>query len=218
MAAKPNKGFLEKVEEEIDKQGRGVQLAAAREAEGKKDLVMSVALDQLGDKSAQWIPQGLVKAGGVFEQARRFLQQGTVPGAAKKAAAAKVATATGVKAAGKIGSAPIQAGIELAKGGYLIGKEGAREGHAEAGRELAKEPLAYQAANLLVSPADALSKYGAAREAKGKKDFEERYINPLKRLIEAEDERKLREEQSNRDVPAVEIRKGAQPNPRKFFR
>jgi hypothetical protein len=83
---------------------------------------------------------------------------------------------------------------------------------------LIKEPLAYQAANLLVSPADALSKYGAAREAEGKKAFEERYINPLNRQMAAEDERKARADQADRDVPAVEIRKGAQPNPRKFFK
>jgi hypothetical protein len=164
-------------------------------SEGKKpmsheeELAVSVALDQLGDKSVQWVPQGLVKAGGMLEQARSFLQRGSVPGAAKKGAAAKVATSAGVKAAGKIGNAPIQAGIELAKGGYLIGKEGAREGHAEAGRELAEEPLVYQAANLLVSPADALSKYGAAHEEKGKSAFEAEHMAPLNASIAKEQER-----------------------------
>lgn len=154
-----------------------------------KELARDVAMDQLGDKMVQWVPQGLVKAGGMFEQARSFLQQGTVPGAAKKMAAAKVAAAAGVKTAGKIGNAPIQAGIELSKGGYLIGKEGAREGHAEAGRELMEEPLAYQAANLLVSPADALSKYGAAHEEKGKASFEDEHMAPLNASIAKEQER-----------------------------
>ena len=207
MAAKPNKGFLEKVEEEIDKQGENVRLAA------------NVAKDFLKDKALQEAPRAAVLALNKLEQGRRFLQQGTVPGAASALARTKAEASAVSGIMKRLGNThAIKAAIELGKGSYLIGKEGAREGHAEAGRELAKEPLAYQAANLLVSPADALSKYGAAREAEGKKAFEERYINPLKRRIEAEDERKLREEQSNRDVPAVEIRKGAQPNPRKFFR
>ena len=155
----------------------------------EEELAVGVAMDQLGDKMVQWVPQGLIKASGMMEQARRFLQQGSVPGASKKLAAAKVATTAGVKTAGKIGNAPIQAGIELAKGGYLIGKEGAREGHAEAGRKLAKEPAVYQAANLLVSPADALSKYGAAREEKGKESFEAEHMQPLNDAIAKEQER-----------------------------
>jgi len=207
MAAKPNKGFLEKVEEEIDKQGENVRLAA------------NVAKDFLKDKALAEAPRAAVLALGKLEQGRRFLQQGTVPGAASALARAKANTGVVSGIMKGLGDTPaIKAAIELGKGSYLIGKEGARKGHSEAGKQLIKEPLAYQAANLLVSPADALSKYGAAREAEGKKAFEERYINPLKRRIEAEDERKARADQADRDVPAVEIRKGAQPNPRKFFK
>jgi hypothetical protein len=207
MAAKPNKGFLEKVEEEIAKQGKNVRLAA------------NVAKDVLKDKALQEAPRAAVLALNKLEQGRRFLQQGTVPGAASALARTKAEASVVSGIMKGLGNAhAIKAAIELGKGSYLIGKEGARKGHSEAGKQLIKEPLAYQAANLLVSPADALSKYGAAREAEGKKAFEERYINPLKRRIEAEDERKARADQSNRDVPAVEIRKGAQPNPRKFFK
>jgi len=207
MATESDKTFLAEVEERLSKLGKNPLSA------------LDLLKDYATDKGVQLAPQALVSASGKLEQGRRFLQQGSVPGAAAKLARAKAATAA---AGGFLGGArkatTTQAAIELAKGAYLIGTEGAREGHAEAGKQLIKEPLAYQAANLFVSPADALSKYGAAREAAGKKTFEDQYINSLIRQVAAEEERKARSEQSNRDVPAIEIQKGTQPNPRKFFK
>ena len=201
MAAKSDKSFLAKVEEEIAKGGKNVQLTA------------DVVKDYTVDKAIQLAPQAAATTVGLMEQGRSFLQQGSVPNAAAKLARAKTDTkAVNKFFSGLRNAAPVQAAIELAKGSYLIGKEGARKGHAESGKQLIKEPLAYQAANLYVSPADALSKYGALREALGKKAFEERYVNPLNRQIAAEEERK------RSDVPPVEIRKALQPNPRKFFK
>ena len=98
-----------------------------------------------------------------FEKARRFLQQGTVAGAGQALA--------GAKALGRR-VPPIDAAIQAAQGFYLIGKEGARDGHAEAGKELTKKPLLYQLGKALLNPEDSLSKYGAYKEAVDKKAFE----------------------------------------------
>ena len=192
MAAKSKEDFITKVEEELAKRGRGSVLAA------------DIAKDFVQDAAVSKAPKVVATLGGKIEQGRRFLQQGTVPGASRHLAQAKANTAAASGLVGRLTkAAPVQAAIELSKGAYLIGKEGARKGHAEAGERLAKEPLAYQAAKLVVSPAEALSKYGAAREAKGKKAFEEEYIYPLARKIAAEEERKILAEQST---------------PRKFFK
>lgn len=192
MATKSKEDFITKVEEELAKRGRGSVLAA------------DIAKDRVQDAAVEEAPKVVATLSGKLEQGRRFLQQGTVPGAFRRLAQAKADTAA---ASGLVGrftkAAPVQTAIELSKGAYLIGKEGARKGHAKAGERLAKEPLAYQAAKLMVSPAEALSKYGAAREARGKKAFEEEYINPLARKIAAEEERKILAEQST---------------PRKFFK
>jgi len=171
--------LIRRVEEEIAKQGKNVQLAA------------SVAKDFAIDKAIERAPLAALTALGKLEEGRRFLQQGSVPGATAHLARVKAANQTAIRLLGGFANfAPVQASVELAKGAYLIGKEGARKGHSEAGKQLIKEPLAYQAANLWVSPADALSKYGASREAQGKKAFEERYVNPLNRQIAEEEERK----------------------------
>jgi hypothetical protein len=66
----------------------------------------------------------------------------------------------------------VDTALELGKGAYLMGKQGAREGHAESGKELMDDPFWYQASNAYLNPADAASKYGAAIEADDRKDFE----------------------------------------------
>jgi hypothetical protein len=203
MATKINKDFLQAVEEELSKLKEGFRLAA------------DVGKDYIVDKMVGLSPQAAILASGKMEQGRRFLQQGTVPGASKALAQARAQNPTAGKALARLRNAPsTQAAIELGKATYLIGKEGARAGHAEAGRELIKKPLAYQVANILVSPADAMSKYGASREELGKKSFEEDYINSLNRKIAEKEEEDMR----NNDVPIIDIRKGAQPNARKFFK
>jgi len=171
--------FANRLDRLIAKRGENAQLTA------------DVAKDFAVDKAIEIAPQAAITAVGKLEQGRSFLQQGTVPNATANLARAKAET----KAAGKLLSglrrAPaVQASIELVKGANLIGKEGARAGHAEAGDELKKKPLAYQVANLYVSPADALSKYGASREAAGKKAFEERYAEVTRKMEEAEEKRR----------------------------
>ena len=100
-----------------------------------------------------------------FEKARRFLQQGTVPGADKALARAK--------ALGRI-ARPLDAAIQAAQGLYLIGKEGARDDHAEAGKELTKKPLPYQLGKAYLTSADSFSKYGAYKEKLDKQAFDKR--------------------------------------------
>jgi hypothetical protein len=140
------------------------------------ELAADAGKDYLSDKALEFAPQVSFQALAKLEQARRFLQQGSVPGASKALAASKVAAKSGGTLLKKVSNPSIQAVIELAKGAYLIGDEKARDGHAEAGEKLIQEPLAYQAANLLVSPADALSKYGAAKELADKEAFEKKYM------------------------------------------
>jgi hypothetical protein len=65
-----------------------------------------------------------------------------------------------------------QTAVELGKAAYLLRNENAREGHAEAGKELMEKPLAYQVGKTLISPADSMSKYGARKEELDKKNFE----------------------------------------------
>lgn len=101
-----------------------------------------------------------------------------------------LAKATGfLKLAGAYGPAATGA-IEGAKGLYLIGKEGAREGHAEAGEELMKRPKAVQAAKLAFNTADSMSKYGAAGEARDVKRFREQMSTPASRAFEAQGNRR----------------------------
>lgn len=166
----------------------------------EEELALGLAGDWAIDN-----PHKVVKNLIGIEKARRSAQIGTVPGAAKRAAAAGASQELVQKFAGGLSSPMLGAAIELGKGSYLIGKEGAREGHAEAGRVLAEEPLAYQAANLLVSPADALSKYGAARESKGKAAFEAEHMAPLNEAIAKEEKRVRGELFANQDVPDVRI-------------
>ena len=89
----------------------------------------------------------------------------------------------------KLLSKPVQTAVELGKGALLIGTEGARKGHAEAGRELSEKSTLYQAGNLFLNTSDALSKYGAAHEEKGKSAFEAEHMAPLNEAIAKEEER-----------------------------
>lgn len=68
--------------------------------------------------------------------------------------------------------------IEGTKGLYLIGKEGAREGHAEAGEKLMKRPKVVQAGKLAFDTADSISQYGAAGEARANRAFREKHNIP----------------------------------------
>jgi hypothetical protein len=110
----------------------------------------------------------LMEVGGLsgahnFEKARRFLQQGTVAGAGRALTNAKALNPYAIL---------LEAGIQLGKGVYLTTKEGARDGHAEAGKELTKKPLLYQIGKTFLDPADSFSKYGAYKEELDKKAFE----------------------------------------------
>lgn len=107
-----------------------------------------------------------------------------------KAPVGALAKATGfLKLAGAYGPAAT-GGIEGAKGLYLIGKEEAREGHAEAGEELMKRPKVVQAAKLAFNTADSISKYGAAGEARTAKRFREQSDTPASRAFEAQGNRR----------------------------
>jgi hypothetical protein len=99
-----------------------------------------------------------------IEQARRKLQIGTVPGASKALANVKPL----VK-----GARIIDGAVQLGKTAYLVGKEGAREGHAEAGEALTKKSLPRQVVETILNPALTMSKYGAYKEKLDKKAFEE---------------------------------------------
>jgi hypothetical protein len=99
-----------------------------------------------------------------IEQARRKLQIGTVPGATKALANVKPL----VK-----GAQIIDGAVQLGKTAYLVGKEGAREGHAEAGEALTKKSLPRQVVETILDPAFTMSKYGAYKEKLDKKAFEE---------------------------------------------
>lgn len=99
-----------------------------------------------------------------IEQARRKLQIGTVPGATKALANVKPL----VK-----GARIIDGAVQLGKTAYLVGKEGAREGHAEAGEALTKKSLPRQVVETILDPAFTMSKYGAYKEKLDKKAFEE---------------------------------------------
>jgi hypothetical protein len=99
-----------------------------------------------------------------IEQARRKLQIGTVPGASKALANVKPL----VKVARIIDGA-----VQLGKTAYLVGKEGARDGHAEAGEALTKKSLPRQVVETILDPAFTMSKYGAYKEKLDKKAFEE---------------------------------------------
>lgn len=70
-------------------------------------------------------------------------------------------------------SAPAQALVEIGKGVWRIGREDGRKRDADAGEELVREPLWYQAGNMFFSPAEALSQYGAAGERRFRKQFDE---------------------------------------------
>jgi hypothetical protein len=108
------------------------------------------------------LPSAGVIAG--IEQARRKLQIGTVPGASKALANVKPL----VK-----GARIIDGAVQLGKTAYLVGKEGAREGHAEAGEALTKKSLPRQVVETILDPAFTMSKYGAYKEKLDKKAFEE---------------------------------------------
>ena len=199
MAAKAKKSFLDTVEKRL-KEGF--------------ELTSDIGKDYAVDKAVVFAPQAAALAVNKLEQGRRFLQQGTVPGAREALSRTVAQAGTLKKFFGNLRNAPqAQAVMELGKASYLIGKEGARKGHAEAGKELMQKPLAYQAANLLVSPADAMSKYGAAREVAEKKVFMEPHMLLLRAIAEKEEE-----DRRNSDVPPVDIRKETQPNARKFFK
>ena len=106
---------------------------------------------------------GAIGAALKFEQARRFLQQGSVPGAGK--ALARVSPLAR--------RAPIaDAAIQLGKGALLISKENARKDHAEAGEKLTKKSLPYQVAKTYLDSADSMSKYGAYKEKLDKEAFD----------------------------------------------
>lgn len=85
-----------------------------------------------------------------------------------------------------------QTAVELGKAAYLLRNENAREGHAEAGKELMEKPLAYQVGKTLISPAYSMSKYGARKEELDKKNFEKEQNLPwAKEWVEKQ----------NRDIP-----------------
>jgi hypothetical protein len=109
---------------------------------------------------------GGLGAASKFEYARRFIQQGTVPGADKAWARSKAAL---------LRRAPIaDAAVQLTKAAYLISKENAREGHAEAGEKLTKKSLPRQVVKTLFDSADSMSKYGAYKEKLDKEAFDKR--------------------------------------------
>ena len=99
-----------------------------------------------------------------FEQARRKLQVGTVPGAAKVLASVKPL----VK-----GARIVDGAVQLGKAAYLVGKEGARKGHAEAGEALTKKSLPRQVGEITLNTTGSMSKYGAYKEKLDRKAFEE---------------------------------------------
>lgn len=76
----------------------------------------------------------------------------------------------------KAASSPAQTAVEIAKGTHLIMSEGARDGHAEAGEALMREPLWFQGANMFLSTSDAMSKYGAAKEARDLKEMQKLHL------------------------------------------
>jgi hypothetical protein len=106
---------------------------------------------------------GGLGAASKFEYARRFIQQGTVPGADKAWARSKA----GLRRV-PIGDAAIQIG----KGVNLIMNPEKREGHAEAGEKLTKKSLPRQVVKTLLDPADSMSKYGAYKEKLDKEAFD----------------------------------------------
>ena len=134
-----------------------------------------IATDFAKDKAAESAPAIAYQATMKFEQGRRLLQIGTVPGAKAAYESAKIAGAKGGALFRAASRAPaIQAGIELGKGAYLVGNRDARKGHAEAGKRIEKEPVVTQAARMIVSPADTLSKLGAVREERGRKAMDKK--------------------------------------------
>ena len=150
--------------------------------------VVEITKDYLLDKAVD-APLGAAAAaaGLAFEklkeqqQLKRFLSQGGGVAQVRLAApsVSKFPTVGRVMVKGALGRAPVVgAAVEGAKSLYLIGKEGAREGHAEAGEELMREPKALQAAKIVFNTADTMSKYGAAMEARDVKAFREKHNIP----------------------------------------
>jgi hypothetical protein len=110
------------------------------------------------------------------QQLKKFLAQGGGVAQARLAApsVSKFPTVGRVMVKGSLGPASaVGAAVEGAKTLYLIGQPEAREGHAEAGEELLRKPKVSQAANIALNTADAMSKYGAAMEARDIKRFRE---------------------------------------------
>lgn len=113
--------------------------------------------------------------------------------------------------------APAASGvIEGTKGLYLIGKAGAREGHAEAGEKLMKRPKAVQAGKILFDTADSMSKYGAAMEARDVRSFREKNNIPTTypdmMTLEQTREMEKRKGMKAKDIRELLARSGSRPD------
>lgn len=126
--------------------------------------------DFLGDEFVQKLPEMAMKA----EKLRRVAQMGTVPGAG-------VALANVGKIAPfmRMGSTPMAGAVlEIGKGVKKVMDHPDIGEEAAAGRELLKEPMWYQAGNLVINTSEATSQYGAVAQEEGKKRFEDEHRLP----------------------------------------
>ena len=151
--------------------------------------VVEITKDYLLDKVEE-APLGAAAAAATlaFEklkqqrQLKKFLAQGGGVAQAQPppgTSVSKFPTVGRAMVKGALGRAPVVgAAVEGAKGLYLIGKEGAREGHAEEGEELMRRPKIVQAGKFLFDTAGSMSRYGAAMEARDHKAFREKHNIP----------------------------------------
>lgn len=153
-------------------------------------LLLELASDAVRDGVVKNAPSVAWKATSYLERLRRLAQIGTVPGAARMAQAAKGAASTGARKISLLGRAPaVGAALEIGKGVHTIMTPPTRtsfDEEADAGEELRGTPAWHQAANFVLSPADALSKYGAASQREGKKAFEASVNPPEMQAIRAD--------------------------------